>query len=170
MILAEDLRRRVERALGAPCMLRRCGSEDALFITDYPRRHEDGAEKAARLEEDGFSLREEQGLWLIDPSPAFWLSVIREAPEEKPVPAGETSVFLLSIILVLTRDTVPAQRQPVLLLRAALKALDSRCAGPVLRLFPPAISEYKRKHLPLPEAAGRYLAWGLNHRQFDSFV
>lgn len=166
MILANDLKRQVRGCLSAPCMLRLSRDDDALFVTDLPRREPDGREKAAALSGAGFSVREKDGLWLIDPDDALWRAVIRQAPDEPLLIRADTPAQLAFLAVRLCRDPVPEHLQPVRPLRLLLKCIDLKQADRFAQRMPPLLAGYLRARRPLPRAAGQYLIWALNHQVF----
>jgi len=64
MNAADILQREVRTVLADACFVRRDQTARALFVSDYPARHDDG--KAEELRSRGFTVREEKGIWRID--------------------------------------------------------------------------------------------------------
>ena len=167
MILAKDMRSWALEALEGPCMLRLCRQQDALFVTDAPRRAADPKLAAARLTARGFTVREDRGLFLIDPSPDMWGEVIAQAPREPLTEDGSASLFLRSLCIRLLKAPLGDAKDEAPALRILLKAADLRDEKPVLSSFPPMLAALLREKRPLPGGAGRYLTWAVNHHIFS---
>ena len=157
--LLEPLRDSLRVLLGVPCFIRRSRARDALLVTDAPRRAP-ARELLARLQASGeWTARVEAGLLQLDPSPALWRRLILEAPPctERSPEAYHGFPFLVSCALRLTAAPVPPELQPTDPLRLTLKALEAGELDALQDELPRMLAVLLRSHMPLPEAAGRYV-------------
>ena len=129
-------------------------------MTDALGRAVEADQVLDRLSRDGsWSFRREGGLMQLDPGPDLWQRIMASAPAAAHIPMDERTAypFLQSCANRLVSETVPPERQPVAPLRLTLKCLE---AGELSRLqdeLPMEVAVLKRKHEPLPTAAGLYI-------------
>lgn len=163
--LLEPLRDSLRQVLGVPCFIRRSRRPDALLVTDAPRNAPDGR-TAERIEATGdWIALPERGLLHLEPSPALWKAIAEAAPRcgERRPEAYPAYPFLASCALRLAMASTPPEAQPADVLRLTLKRLE---AGEYARLqeeLPPLVAVLQRNRAPLPEAAGRYILYELEH-------
>lgn len=145
-------RQRARALLPGECFLRRDQQLRALFVTDFPRRNVDCAEKAkALLQENGFTVTESKGMWQLDLNPdaqAQWIATLPqpEIPEDFPLEIASLCRSLLSC------GVTDADKQPWEAIKWTLLRLDG---GEVHLLIPELralCAKYKRLKAPLPTA------------------
>lgn len=157
--LLEPLRDSLRALLGVPCFIRRSRAQDALLVTDAPRRAPI-EQLTARLSQSGdWIARPETGLLHLDPSPALWRRLMADAPicPERWPEAYSAYPFLASCALRLTLEPVLPELQPIGPLRLTLKALEAGDFDTLQNELPQILAALLRRHDPLPEAAGRYV-------------
>ena len=146
--------------LGESCFIRRCRTEDALFVTDAPRRAADPEGLLRRLERSpDWTAVPDGGLTRLDPSPALWGALMRAIPPAEAARPERWPAypFLVACANRLCFKPVAPEIQPVAPLRLTLKRLE---AGELDRLqaeLPQLVAALQREKKPLPEAAGRII-------------
>ncbi len=149
--------------LGGGCFLRRMDSNEALFITDAPRRFDQTSlrEKQSQLIQSGFTCTEQKnGLWQIDLTDLRYQQIFHQFCMDS-MPAFPNSSAMLDIytlIRLLTLHPAPWHIQPRNMLREILKQSNNPSA--TIQAAPQWIAQCAvllRKHQPLPSAAAGLL-------------
>ena len=155
MSALDCIRAQARALLPGECFLRRDQQLRALFVTDFPRRHPDmAANVKAQLQNGGFSVTEDKGLWLLDLNTEKRLAFIQSLPAVSMPEASDDALPLLSLCRRLcSQGDVSPEDQPWDALRLVLLRLD---AGETTRLYnelSTLCAVLKRKKAPLPAAA-----------------
>jgi len=138
--------------LPGACFLRRDQQLRALFVTDYPRRNADTKESAlSALSENGFSVTEDNGLWLVDLSKEAQLHYLSSlpAPRIKPELPIEISSLCRSL---LSHGVTPNENQPWEAVKRTLIRLDAKETSLLIPELRALTAQYKRQRKPLPTA------------------
>ena len=138
--------------LPGACFLRRDQQLRALFVTDYPRRNADTKESAlSALSENGFSVTEDNGLWLVDLSKEAQQHYLFSlpAPRIKPELPIEISSLCRSL---LSHGVTPNENQPWEAVKRTLIRLDAKETSLLIPELRALTAQYKRQHKPLPTA------------------
>lgn len=144
------LRQSARALLPGECFLRRDQQLRALFVTDFPRRHapEAGSVRLA-LQEGGFEVTEEKGLWLLDLGPSAQQRFIASLPA--PVISRTLSPEIYSLCRsLLSRGATPPENQPWEAVRLTLLRLDAKEAHLLIPTLQALTAQYKRQKQPLP--------------------
>jgi hypothetical protein len=151
-------------ALMDGCLLHRARSDDALYVSDAPRRLPEAklGVLETSLSQHGFvCVRTERGLWKIDLSAARYRRLYEAFgnPAPVPFPADERNLDVYALTRLLTAHPAPRKAQPMEPLRAVLKryARPAELRTLAARLLPDC-AERLRKHQSLPYAAAGLLA------------
>lgn len=145
-------RQRARALLPGECFLRRDQQLRALFVTDFPRRQkEKAAETLSLLQQNGFTVTESKGLWLIDLAPQTQTAFISS------LPAPEISCDLPLGIASLCRSIMAfgaqnADKQPWEAVKLALLRLDAAEEQLLISELRALCAKYKRQKTPLPTA------------------
>ncbi len=142
--------------LGGNCFLHVARQDDALFITDYPARVP-GAPAYESVLQSGFVVTGLPGLWLIDAAPQRYAAWAAALPEVALPPMTDANLPLWSLAFRLLSSSTPPQQQPLHLLRAGLKCLETDAEQLPDRLLP-LLADAQRQGIPLPTALGAYIA------------
>ncbi len=146
------LRQSARALLPGECFLRRDQQLRALFVTDFPRRHASDAEKTRLLlQENGFVITEEKGLWLLDLSPSAQQRFISALPPPAADRILPPEIYALCRSL-LSRGETPPEAQPWEAVRLALLRLDAREEHLLIPALQALTAQYKRQKQPLPTA------------------
>ena len=165
--MIEPLRRELS-ALLPGAFVRRAAGEEALFVTDAPRRLETAARQATleAMAAAGFCIVcTDNGLWSVDLTDARWRALVLD-PQWPMRCAFPTEVRLLGVYQLarlLAAHPAPWPQQPLQPLRAVFKRLDT--PQELMRVAPELIAECAgllRKGEPLPAAAAGPLWLWLN--------
>ena len=152
--------------LSEGCFLRRATTDDALFVTDLPRRQTDQALASVqtRMDDSGFRIvLSQNGLWLIDLSERRWqaLATAWQAQSKCAFPQQTELHAVYMLYRLLSAHPAPWPEQPREPLRALLKRYNQ--SNELLRLtleMQQTFAERLRKHLPLPSSgAGLLCQW-----------
>ncbi len=152
--------------LGAGCFLRRSRDDDALWVSDQPRRVRDAGtlEKlACELAEIGIVCRTDEAtrLWRMDLSDEAYAELADKLPRTPPkFPDNDRLLDAYALCRLLLGKPSPIGIQPLCPLRAVLKRFDGN-AAPMLALISSlheSCAELIRRKMPLPSAAGGVLA------------
>lgn len=141
-------------------------SEDALLISDAPRRlppemllsAENALRRGGWVVDGG-----DRSLWRLDWSPDRWRTEIERLTQEPPtpLPTQETLWEPYALARLLAAHPAPPATQPVAMLRPMLQRWEKPAA--LLAIVPRLLQESAerlRKHRPLPTAgAGLLFAW-----------
>ena len=167
--MIEPLRRELS-ALLPGAFVRRAKGEEALFVTDAPRRLEAAARGAAAnaMAEAGFQFCEtENGLWAVDLTDIRWRTLLLEPPWPCACAFPEEVRLhgVYQLARVLAAHPAPWSQQPREALRAVLKRLDAPQA--LIQTAPEITAQCAvllRKGKPLPSAAAGPLWRWLSER------
>ena len=167
--MIEPLRRELS-ALLPGAFVRRAAGEDALFVTDAPRRLETAARQAelAAMAEAGFCVSvTDNCLWSIDLTEARWRALVLEP--QWPMPCAFPAEVRLHAVYRLARllaaHPAPWPQQPLQPLRAVFKRLDA--PQELMRVAPELTAHCARllrKGQSLPSAAAGPLWLWLNNQ------
>ena len=124
----------------------------ALFVTDYPRRNADSKEAAlSALSENGFSVMEENGLWLVDLSKDAQLRYLSSLPA--PCIRSDLPIEISSLCRsLLSHGVTPNENQPWEAVKRTLIRLDAKETSLLIPELRALTAQYKRLHTPLPTA------------------
>lgn len=153
----------LREASGVSCFVRLCASDDALWVTDLPRRTEsvEAARKAldalgVRCMEDGAG-----GLWRLDWPPDGWRERLGALPAQPPpFPRDEALHPAYALCRLLLSHPAPLERQPMEQVRAVFKRA-SGAPEALLGLVSPLHGESARRLRagePVAHDAGRVLS------------
>jgi hypothetical protein len=158
--------REIREILGDKGFLRLYGQDTFLFVSDLPRRVSPDALAAAgkSLRECGFIAQVDlHKLLLIDMQPARWKALLEsfQAAEATPFPQDETLHRVYALARLLMRHPSDFARQPMDMIRAAMKQYASEEGLPK---FAPQLharcAEKLRRGDALPSALAKVLfAW-----------
>lgn len=145
-------RQRARALLPGVCFLRRDQQLRALFVTDFPRRQPDNAEKTlSHLQAAGFTVTESKGLWLLDLNAEAQAEFIRSLPT--PMIREDLPLEIRSLCRsLMSGGPQEANKQPweaIKLVLARLDAKETHLLIPELRAL---TAQYKRQKTPLPTA------------------
>ncbi len=163
--MIEPLRRELS-ALLPGAFVRRAAGEDALFVTDAPRRLETAARQAAlaAMAEAGFCVSAtDNGLWSVDLTEGRWRTLVLEPQWPMPCafPAEVRLHGVYRLARLLAAHPVHWAQQPRAMVRAVRKRLDTPQA--LLQTAPEftaQCAELLRMGRPLPtSAAGPLWQW-----------
>lgn len=165
--MIEPLRRELS-ALLPGAFVRRAAGEEALFVTDAPRRLETPARQAAleAMAAAGFCIVcKDNGLWTVDLTDPRWHVLVLEPqwPLRCAFPAEVRLHGVYQLARLLATHPAPWPQQPRQPLRAVLKRLDAPQA--LMRVSPELTAQCAgllRKGQPLPSAAAGPLWRWLN--------
>lgn len=149
------------------CFVRVCDHDDALWVSDLPRRMDDCTETEKRLNAEGFSVRldEKSRLWYVDWTEERWQALLAGWPRELPaLPADEAyhEAYALCRLYLLHPSDWEDGHLPAM--RKALKLTESR-PDPMQRGMRSLYEETAvrlREGKTIAHAAGRILAAWLN--------
>ena len=150
MSMLDAFRHELRAQLGNAVLLRRDQSMRALFISDAPRRLPACADIRAHLEQMGYQISEEEGLWRIDLSPARRIQALSMLPTA-PLPQSPCLRALCRSLL--SGEDLPLERQPWPYIRLTLLRLDAGQTEMLWRELSAAVAVLKRTHAPLPRAS-----------------
>ena len=138
--------------LPGACFLRRDQQLRALFVTDYPRRNADSKEAAlSALSENGFSVTEENGLWLVDLSKDAQLRYLSSLPA--PCIKSDLPIEISSLCRsLLSHGVTPNENQPWEAVKRTLIRLDAKETSLLIPELRALTAQYNRLHTPLPTA------------------
>lgn len=154
------------RAFG-PCFLRICADEDALWVSDLPRRRPDTRPAEAALDALGVECRlnADSLLWKLDWTQARYRALEAALPRTPPAfpqrPFLEDAYALCRLLLL---HPAPLSRQPLAVIREVLK-LDASVLTErpeVLRRLHGQCAAALRLGEPLPSLAGGLLCDWIN--------
>lgn len=152
MSMLDAWRQRARALLPGECFLRRDQQLRALFVTDFPRRHVDSAEKARiLLLENGFTVAESKGLWLLDLHPDAQTELITALPAPEIPDALPLEIISLCRSL-LSRGATDANNQPWEAVKLTLLRLDANEIHLLIPELRALTAQYKRQKMPLPTA------------------
>ena len=165
-MMIQPLRRELSELLGKGCMVKTAAGEDAMFVTDAPRRltAQALADAEATMHAKGF-LHSEAGkdLWTVDPDETRWQTLLAgtESETDCPFPDDDRLHELYSVARLLAAHPSPWFGQPRGPIRAMLKRYDR--PQELLR-YAPILRErcaiLLRGHRALPSsAAGLLFHW-----------
>ena len=162
--------------LGENGFLRLYGTDDAIFISDVPRRVNAEVLTHIRhmMQEQGFTVQITTGnLLLMDLSQARWEQLLSSFQNAKPIPFPDddrlTDVYTL--IRLLMRHPSALQEQPKELIRAALKRYPEKDGFP--KLAPLLLEQCAirlRHHAPLPSALADVMYTWLMEQQEEARI
>lgn len=146
---------------GAPCFLRICLTDDALWVSDLPRRLQDVSAVKEALLGLGVGCREANGLWKLDWLPERYAALAEALPKAvPPLPWDGALHEAYALCRLLLIHPAPVPQQPVEPVRAVLK-LPQKPAGEQLQAIRALAGQCAaglRMHRPLPTMAGGLLA------------
>lgn len=165
--MIEPLRRELS-ALLPGAFVRRAAGEEALFVTDAPRRLEPGKRGAAAnaMAEAGFQISETaNGLWTVDLTDTRWRALLLEPqwPFTCAFPAEVRLHGVYQLARLLAAHPTFWPEQPLEPIRAVLKRLDA--PQTLVQVAPDILAQCAillRKGKPLPSAAAGPLWRWLN--------
>lgn len=158
------IRTQARALLPGDCFLRRDQQLRALFVTDFPRRHKEAAFSVRQnLEENGFCVTEEKGLWLLDLSRERQIAFIQaQTAVLLPAATDEDLPFVSLCRRLLAQGNVAAALQPWDTVRRALLRLDAEEADLLSKELSDICALSKRKKTPLAAAVVSLL---LHHKE-----
>ncbi len=159
MSALDALRLRASAALHQKGFLRRDRTGTALFVTDYCKRTTNLSEAISALTAAQFTVSERNSLWFLDLTKDGWTELIRSIPPCQVPPLTDENLPFYSLAARLTRHPVAAEVQPILPIRLTLLCLDAGDENRLLRELPPILADCLKQKLPVPEAAGRLIAY-----------
>lgn len=162
---------RVQRAVyealretsGASCFVRLCASDDALWVTDLPRRTESVEAARKALDALGVTCTEDgaAGLWRLDWTREAWRGRLLALPAKPPpFPRDEALHPAYALCRLLLLHPTPLERQPMEQVRAVCKRA-SGAPEALLRLVSPLHGESARRLRagePVAYGAGQVLS------------
>lgn len=155
----------------ARCFVRVCDSDDALWVSDLPRRYSGLlAEVEGVLAESGFACRldEKSGLWYLDFTPEYWQEIIGGFPRRLPsFPKEERYHPAYALCRLWLSHPTPWSGGQLPVIRRVFK-LTNQTEEALLRAVPSLHEQAAcdlRKGLPCAHAAGRMLARWLMERR-----
>lgn len=147
----------------ARCFVRLCRTDDALWVSDLPRRMPQWEETAKRLEAEGFAwqMRPEDALLAIDLSREAWARAVQALPVAvPPLPSRDSLHPVYALCRLWLLHPCAWEDEPLPVLRRVAKLT----AGPekaVLRQVPglhQMAAQSLREGAPCAYHAGRWLA------------
>ncbi|MBQ7455580.1 MAG: hypothetical protein IJS53_03980 [Clostridia bacterium] len=155
MSALDTFRSELRAQLGSQALVRRDRAARALFVTDAPRRLQNAAEVRTQLEQAGYIIVEENGLWRVDLSPARREAFLASLPDCPP-PADARARSLCRSLQ--SRGEPEASLQPWEMVRLTLLLLDKGDTETLFRVLEADAAVRKRLRAPLPTAAARLIA------------
>lgn len=162
--------RRLHDLMPARCFVRVCRTDDALWVSDLPRRFSQWRDTVRTLETAGFRcrLRREDGLLSVDLSEGAWLCAVQSLPDSLPVlPAREALHPVYALCRVWMLHPCAWADEPLPVLRRVTK-LTSGSEDALLRAVPKLHQEAAqslREGGPCAYGAGRWLACWLAEKE-----
>lgn len=151
------------------CFVRICDSDDALWVTDLPRKTEKLSDVEKQLLLSGFCCRLDTAsrLWYVDPTEAQWEELLKRYPDKIPsMPEDEryhAAYALCRLYLLhpapLSVCALPAVRRMLKLTMQPEEKLLQKLA-----VLHGEAAVQLRMGQPVAHAAGRILAGWLNER------
>ena len=170
MMLKAEQKRLYDRMCGkAHCFVKVCDDDSALWVSDFPRRHENCHEWIVELQAEGYCVRldEKTKLCYLDWTIERWQERIASLPQKvPPLPEEEMyhETFALCRLWMMHPEAFEAAQLPVL--RRVVKLIE----GPPEKLLHAVRNLYEeaavqlREGRPMTYAAGRALAaWLCEH-------
>lgn len=157
---------------GSRAFVRRAKTDDAMYVSDAPRRLEKDALSLLeyQLNQNGFDCHvTENGLWKIDLTDSRLFALLHTYPdaENADIPEKNEDLPVYGLFRILKKHPAPWKRQPREIIRALLKRMDqpreemNRISQPILEIC----AEKLRKGMTLPSEAAPMLAYWLNHKE-----
>lgn len=159
MNILDEARDALRPLLRAPCFLRRCPSDDALLVTDYPKQYSNADAEALRAR--GYAVFPAGALWRIDPPFSFYRALDALSCNLARAVFPTERLRYLCECLCMYGQSADMCSLPVL--RATLKALDANQAEALPDALFPRLAQMRRCHIPLPRAAGVLIAHEYGH-------
>lgn len=172
--MLERIERDARAALdGERCFLRRSFTDDALWVSDLPRRTGDTdvlRDIERRLMRLDIQCRtyDGSGLWRLDLTMDGYAALVRGLPlAPPPLPIDDALHPAYALCRLLCLHPAPLHAQPLEPLRAALKRMDGAPQAMLQIIQPTHIrcAELLRLKQPLPSAMGGALALWLMDRE-----
>lgn len=113
----------------AHCFLRVCDDDGALWVSDFPRKHENHQALTGMLSEAGFSVRTDNQslLWYVDWTHERWQELMQRLPERLPAfPENEQYHELYALCRLLMLHPAPVEKEHLPMLRRILKLTAER--------------------------------------------
>ena len=135
--------------------LRTDRSDDALWVSDYPRRNADGEDAQEKLKALGVicMLDEKAKLWRLDWTEEKWDELIRALPlTPPPIPEEEQLHAAYALCRFALAHPAPRTQESLRMLRAVLKGTKT------IRQLHQEAAQARRAGCPIAYDAGRLLA------------
>lgn len=154
----------------ARCFVRLCRADDALWVSDLPRRLPEWRDTARRLEAEGFTCRllEKERLLTVDLSGEAWARAVEPLPMGiPPLPSRDALHPLYALCRIWLLHPCAWADEPLPVLRRVVKLT----AGPeeaLMRAAPQlhqAAAQSLREGTPCAYSAGRWLAQWLMEKE-----
>ena len=149
------------------CFVRVCDRDDALWVSDLPRRLADCSEAEKRLKREGFAVRldADSRLWYVDWSRERWQQMLEGLSNEMPsLPSQEAyhEVYALCRLYLLHPSGLEAEHLPAVRRAIKLTAAQQGQGLRAVRSLHEEAARQLREGKNIAHAAGLVLAAWLN--------
>ncbi len=157
----EELRLKARAILREGCFVRPDRTLRALFVTDYPARHQDTEEKRLRLHEAGFSVEQAGALWLLDLNDEAAAALEDRLPDLPSWPMTEENAAMLSLCRMIE---LHAGRDRDMLRRTLLRLAEGK-TDLLTQELNEMCAEKLRRHEKLSIGAARFIKMYLEEKE-----